>query len=107
VKYLTLDFHNTAEGIVVSAKHLGQVATIVRDTLHGTNIDARGVPGWLVKAYAFPQWERNRIFESLNAAEHYAMALAYEMSEGSDYAETHRRISNMRAAEAQMTGEDE
>jgi hypothetical protein len=105
LKYLHLDFNYAAEGIVVSAKHLGQVASIQRATMQQES--QKGKPGWLVRAYAFRQWERNMTFESLNAAESYALALAYEMSEGSDYAETHRRISNMRAAEAQMTGEDE
>ena len=46
--------------------------------------------GWTVCAYAFRQWEMNRTFESLNAAQHYALALAYEMVEGTVYRASHK-----------------
>jgi hypothetical protein len=77
--YLTLKTKLVAEGIECSCDHVGKVGIITRDGEKRT---------WRVRAYVFPQWEYNGEFESLNAAQAYALALAYEMVEGE---EKHKR----------------
>ena len=72
MSYLTLTNTLTAEGIEVRHPILGKVATIVRET--GPCVNA-----WYVRPYRFAIYERGMRFKSLDAANAYTLALAYEM----------------------------
>jgi hypothetical protein len=69
---ITLQTELTPDGIICSNATLGQVATIRRECKTAM---------WEVYPYGFPPYERLANFKSLQAAEFYALALAYEMHE--------------------------
>ncbi len=56
-----------------SADHWGQCPPIVALKFDG--------PGWVVRPYRFPAYQRTSAFRSRHAAEAYAVALANEMLE--------------------------
>ena len=71
---ISLETNLTPRGIECTHPSLGKVATIERKFE-----EPRGK--WFVYPYVFPPYERGAYFESLRAAEFYALALAYEMHE--------------------------
>ncbi len=66
---ITLETQLTPKGVVCSHPVLGQVATISRD------LAARD---WYVMPYRFPPSTHAKHWDSMQAAEFYALALAYE-----------------------------
>ena len=73
--HITLTTELTKRGILCSHPVLGNVATIEPQF----EPDAKGK--WYVFPYAFPPYSHGKSFNSLQAAEFYALAIAYEMAE--------------------------
>lgn len=78
---ITLTTELTEQGIVCTNDVLGKVATIIRNipSQPGYKPEAKR---WYVFPYATPPYEDGRYFDSLRAAEFYALTLAYERAEG-------------------------
>lgn len=75
---LTCDTELTERGVEVTHATLGKVATIERK-LEAWGEHKQHPAGWFVFPYVFPPYERGATFQSYQAAEFYALALAYEM----------------------------
>lgn len=78
MSYITLTKELTPDGVVCTHPVLGKVATI----------EPSHKGGWYVRPYAFPCYEaeaggviatRGQSWASIHAAEHHALAIAYEM----------------------------